>query len=372
MTDASLPLAGTLVLDCTRMLPGGVLMRMLLDLGARVIKVEEPGGGDPMRAAPPLIHGTGAGFASLFRGAQSLCLDLKKEEDASRLAALAKHADVLAESFRPDTMKAWGLGYDRLAAANPALVVCSLSGFGAEGPQSRGVGHDLNFAALAGALGSSPEPRPLPVPLADVAAGLLASSAVLAALLQRGRTGRGAFLDQPLSAAPLPFLLWPVAEAAAGGGGLWDHLSRGSLPAYRLYRCADGRSAALCALEPKFWAAFLDMVHLPELSGLGLDPGPEGRAAAECIQQAMASKPLAHWVDEAGARALPLSPVASLAEAASPASPLAPYMEATPAPGGGTLRSPGPAVPSLGTTPATPAPALGQHTKDILREFGLE
>ena len=364
-----LPLDGTLVLDCTRMLPGGVLARMLLDLGARVIKVEGAGG-DLLRSTPPLVGGVGAGFAVLYRGAQSLCLDLRREEDGARLRALAKHADVLAESFRPGTLEAWGLGYDRLSAANPALVVCSMSSFGAHA-DARRVGHDLNFAALAGALAPQAEPRPLPVPLADVGGGLLACSAVLAALLRRARTGRGALLDQPLAVAPLPFLLWPMADAAAGGGGLWERLSAGLLPAYRLYRCADGGSAALCALEPKFWSAFVEMLGLPELAGAGLDAGPEGGAAARRVEAAMARKPLAYWLDEAHRLGLPLSPAGGLEEAAETGSPLAPFFEATPAPGGASLRAPGPAIPSLSATPSTPAPALGEHTDAILREFGL-
>ena len=370
-TPSSLPLDGTLVLDCTRMLPGGVLARVLLDLGARVIKVEEPDGGDLLRATPPLVNGIGAGFAALYRGAQSVCLNLKDPADAARLRALARHADVLAESFRPGTMERWGVGYHRLASGNPALVVCCMSSFGASGPHSRGVGHDLNFAALAGALAPSREPRPLPVPLADVGGGLLAASAVLAALLRRARTGRGAFVDQPLALAPLPFLLWPMAEAAAGGGGLWERLSAGVLPAYRCYRCADGRSVALCALEPKFWTGFLDLVGLPDLAGAGLDPGPEGRAAAERVGEALGREPSAHWLDKAIERALPLSAVNSLDEAASGASPVAPFFEATPAPGGGSIRAPGPLLTSLGATPPSPAPALGEHTGAILREFGL-
>lgn len=370
-TPPDLPLNGTLVLDCTRMLPGGILARTLLDLGARVIKVEEPGGGDLLRATPPLVGGVGAGFAALYRGAQSLCLNLKDPPDAARLRTLAKHADVLAESFRPGTMERWDLGYHRLASGNPALVVCSMSSFGASGPHSHEVGHDLNFAALTGALGPSREPCPLPVPLADVGGGLLAASAVLAALLRRARTGRGAFLDQPLAPAPLPFLLWPMAEAAAGGAGLWDRLSAGALPAYRCYRCADGRSVALCALEPKFWTGFLDLVGLPELAGAGLEFGPEGRAAAKRVQEAMGREPSAHWLEMAGERALPLSAVNSLEEAAAAASPIAPFFEATPSPGGGSLRTPGPLVTSLGATPPAPAPALGEHTDAILREFGL-
>ncbi|HEU4565614.1 MAG TPA: CoA transferase, partial [Gemmatimonadaceae bacterium] len=124
------PLAGTVVIDATRMLPGAVLARLLADLGARIIKVEEPGVGDPMRAVPPLVGGTGAGFHAFYHGAESIALDLASSGGATALRRLARHADVLVESFRPGTMERWGVGHDRLTSTNPLLVTCSLSAFG--------------------------------------------------------------------------------------------------------------------------------------------------------------------------------------------------------------------------------------------------
>src|SRR5690606_8046221 len=127
--DDTLPLAGTVVVDVSRMLPGAVLARCLLDLGARVIKVEDPGVGDLMRHAPPLIDGVGAGFIAFFRGAESVGLDLRTPAGAAALRRLAAGADVLIESFRPGTMARFGLPEAELLADNPRLVLCSLPGF---------------------------------------------------------------------------------------------------------------------------------------------------------------------------------------------------------------------------------------------------
>ena len=143
------PLAGLVVLDASRMLPGAVLARVLLDLGARVVKVEAPGG-DPMRAVPPRVDGVGAGFRALLAGAESVALDLADPAGAEALRRLALGADVLVESFRPGTMETWGLGWAALAALNPRLVYGSLPAF-AGGCAGR-VGHDLDLAARSGLL----------------------------------------------------------------------------------------------------------------------------------------------------------------------------------------------------------------------------
>jgi alpha-methylacyl-CoA racemase len=172
MTEA-LPLQGTLVIDASRMLPGAVLVRMLVDLGARVIKIEEPAKGDLMRHAPPLADGIGAGFQAFFRGVESVGLNLKTPEGQRALRRLCLKADVFVESFRSGTLESWGIGPDTLAALAPGLITCSLSGFGAA---SNDVAHDLNLVASAGLLSLlSPSMEGVPpVQLADVSTGMLA------------------------------------------------------------------------------------------------------------------------------------------------------------------------------------------------------
>jgi len=367
------PLAGCLVLDLSRMLPGVVLARQLIDLGARLIRVEDPAGGDPMRQLPPLVGGIGAGFAAFMRGAESVCLDLRQPADQARVRRLAGVADVLVESFRPGTMERWGLGAADLRAANPRLVYLSLSAYGRSPAGADRVGHDLNFTAEAGALsqlggGGIPSTQ-----LADISAALLACSSILAALLARERSGRGAFLDQPLVAGPMPFLTWAWADAAAGGGSLLDTVLAGRCPCYRTYSCGDGGQVAVAAIEPKFWIGVLDMLGLPDLFATGIDTGDTGRQAVEAMQAAFATQPCAHWLALAAERGLPLSPVHDLDGARSAAFFRdAGLVEATPAPSGGSLATPGPFLHTLGRTPARPAPLLGEHTAAVLEEFGLD
>ncbi len=364
--DPNLPLAGVTVLDASRMLPGAVLARSLIDLGARLIKIEDPRSGDLMRRAPPHVGGIGVGFCVDFRGAESVGLDLREAAGAAALRALARRADVLIESFRPGTMDRYGLSTAALRAENPGLVVCSLPGFLGNAE----VGHDLNFTALTGLLR---EARPAGLParqIADVTRGQRASAAILAALLQRARTGLGCELRQPLLAGPLPFVTWAASELAAGGGGMAASMLGGAIAAYRCYTCADGLELSVGCLEPKFWIAFATLVGRPELAGAGLDPGPAGAEAAAAMQTWLSGQPRAHWLGLIEGHALPVWPVHSLADAADEPA-LAPLREATPRPDGSTLTTAGPALPGLGRTPVTPAPALGAHTRSVLQEFAV-
>ncbi len=325
------PLEGITVLDLSRMLPGAVLARLLLDLGARVIKVEDPAGGDPFRYAPPLVEGVGAGFALCYRGARSVALDLRRPEHADAVGRLAATADVLVESFRSGRMDSWGLGARSLVEANPRLVYCSLSASGRTGPEAGGVAHDLNATARSGALHAmwtDPLPR---LQLADVGTALLASSAILAALLARQRTGRGAILDQPLATGPLPFVSLLMAEASADGPGTVGLLLTGRCPCYRTYTCGDGKGIAVAALEPRFWSDFLALLDLPELEDAGYDPGERGAEAARRIGAVLESRPREHWLREAHRLGLPLSAVASAGEALE--DPLWSELRLAPAPG---------------------------------------
>ena len=367
--NSPLPLAGTVVLDVSRMLPGAVLVRNLVDLGARVIKIEDPHSGDPMRITPPLVGGTGVGFLAFFRGVESVTLDLKAPAGAAALRKMARHADVLVESFRPGTLDRWDLGPDRLVAQNPGLVVVSLSSFGSDGPDAARIGHDLNFTAVTGFLSELP-PGDLPrVQVADVSAGLLALSSTLAALLLKHRTGRGLHVEQPLITGPLPFLTWSFAEVGAGGGGVLDGILAGRCPGYRIYTCADGARVALGAIEPKFWAALCELAGLSDHAGDGLDTGERGADAAVRLGAVFASRSRADWMDLARAIGIPLTPVNDLASARDD---LTAHMERTSLPGGGVLATPAAflGVPGL-RRPHVPAPALGADTSRVLHELGF-
>jgi crotonobetainyl-CoA:carnitine CoA-transferase CaiB-like acyl-CoA transferase len=369
--DTRLPLDGILVLDLSRMLPGAVLARQLIDLGARLIKVEEPGDGDPMRMVPPQVDGIGVGFATFLRGAESVTLDMRDRDGAEHLRRLATHADVLVESFRPGTLERWGLGWGELRAKNPRLVSCSLSSFGSAPEVRDRVAHDLNLSAMAGILDlvGGRVPR---LQLADITSGLLAASSILAGLLARERDGQGRRLEQPLAAGPMPFLTWGWAEHSLGGGGVLDTLLGGICPCYRVYRCGDGKSISLAALEPKFWTAFVELIDAVELEGSAFALGEAGAKAVAAVERALATRPRSRWLHLAEERGLPMGPVHGFDEAVGEAAfKAAGLIESSPMPDGTTAPGIGPWMASLGRTPDRPAPKLGEHTEAVLAEFGI-
>ncbi len=371
------PLAGMLVLDLSRMLPGAVLARSLVDLGARVIKVEDPESGDPLRHVPPLVGGVGAAFCAFFRGTESVTLDLRVPRDAAKLLKLAKHADVLVESFRPGTRERWGLSNQRLSELNPTLITCSLPSFGAPGPFANRVAHDLNIVALSGLLEALAPRESKGVPnlqIADVTTGLLALSSLLAAILLRRQTGHGRHLVQPLATSVLPFLTAHWAESAAktadgDRSGLATLLS-GEVPSYGLYSCSDGRRISVAALEPKFWATLLGIVGLPELAGDGM---VLNRRAREALAARFAERPSTHWLGLAGEANLPVTVVQSIRDAMA-GEPYARHQELTRIPGGDSFPTPAPYLAEGVAPPRTErsaAPSLGRDTASVLREFSV-
>lgn len=351
-------LAGLTVVDLSRMLPGAVVTRQLLDLGARVLKVEQPDGGDPMRQVPPLVDGIGLPFAVLLAGSESVTLDLRTGDGRDRLRTLLGRSDIVLESFRPGTLATWDLTPDSLLAASPRLVGCSLPSHG--GGDDR-IAHDLNLVAEAGALELLPgDGLPL-VQLADVGAGLLATTAILAARLAVERTGRGRWLEQPLASGVRPFTTWAAAEAALGRERVLAVLLGGGLPCYRLYACGDDERLAVAALEPKFWVGFTAMLGLEELAGAAFALGEESEQAVTRIEARLATRPAAEWEAEARAAGLPVNRVADLDRAAT-GWPVA-------LPDGGGISVPGPWLPDLALATDRPAPALGADTERVLAEL---
>lgn len=361
--NPALPLAGVVVVDLTRMLPGAVAARALLDLGARVIKVEDPRGGDPLRSAPPVVDGVGAGFRAFYRGAEFLALDLRTPEGARNMRRLAKQADVVVESFRPGTLGHWGLDPERLRQMNASLITVSLSAFGAHDDR---VAHDLNLVAASGlldALSPSVDGALPKVQLADVTTGLLAVISITTALLQRQFTHRGMHLDQPLVTGPLPFLAWPTADLAAGSAGLPQTVLAGEAPGYARYVCGDGLELAVGAIEPKFWRTFAQALDLPEWAEAGLAVGPEGQHVKAAIARRLAKCPRAEWLMRLAPLNLPVSPVHALADAGADPDFSAP-------PGHRALTS---WFPSWGTASAPrEVPAWGADQSRLLQYFCLE
>jgi crotonobetainyl-CoA:carnitine CoA-transferase CaiB-like acyl-CoA transferase len=249
------PLAGIRVVDLTRLIPGPLATLLLSDLGAEVVKVEEPSG-DPLRHIPPLLGDASALFHCLNRGKRLVSLDLRDAAGRDTLAALIATADCLVEGFRPGVLPRLGLDPADLVRRHPRLVVARISGFGQHGPWRDRPGHDLQYLGLTGVLDRAPTPWPLPAQFADVGAALLAVSSLLAALVGRDRADPAdpdaRVLDVPVIDAALLFAAPPHARRAAGddpspGVGLLE----GGFPLYRMYDDSEGRRVALAGLEPR-------------------------------------------------------------------------------------------------------------------------
>lgn len=294
----SQPLEGLTVLDFTTLLPGPLATLMLVEAGARVIKIERPGGED-MRRFPPFVGGASVLFTQLNRGKEIVELDLKADGVKDQLHQLIASADVFVEQFRPGVMDRLDLGYDALKTLYPGLIYCSVSGFGQTGPLADSAGHDLNYLALSGLLaqscGSAGRPVLPPAQIADIGGGSFpAVINILLAVLQRQKTGRGCHLDIAMTDAMFTFGLFAHAQHVAGemvpeyGTGL---LTGGS-PRYGLYVAGDGNLIAVAALEQKFWLRLCDLLEIPEVLR---DDRRQPEATAKAVADAFVSRSSAIW-----------------------------------------------------------------------------
>lgn len=314
------PLAGFTILDISRLLPGGYASLLLVELGARVIKVEQPGVGDYYRA----LHGSspllGNQVEIINQGKESLGLDLKSVTGKEIFRKLVRKADVVLESFRPGVLKKLGLDYRPLRRINPRIILCSVTGFGQKGPQKDLAGHDLNFLGLSGLLGRirAPSGR-FVIPdfqVADLAAGYEAAMKINAALVGRSKTKKGSHVDVSMKGAAVSLSRLYSGPTPLSGG----------LPRYGVYETADGKSVTLGALEPKFWSKFCGIVGRPET------------VSREELETVFRSKTQAEWSLIGEREDLCLFPVEEL--------------------------------PAIEKPRSKPFPPLGQQTAGILRKLG--
>jgi crotonobetainyl-CoA:carnitine CoA-transferase CaiB-like acyl-CoA transferase len=376
------PLEGVRVLDLSRLLPGGFCSLLLADFGAEVTKVEDTGAGDYVRWAPPAFDGAedsakGALFVALNRGKRSVRLDLKTEGGRDALLRLVRDHDVLLESFRPGVLDRLGVGWERLREANPGLVLCAITGYGQTGPNVARSGHDLNYLGLNGVLALSGDAGGPPVQagaqIADLGGGaLMAAFGILAALRHRDATGQGQVVDVSMFDGALSWLAMVAARVFAAGERprRGAELLGGSVVCYRPYACRDGW-VTLGALEPKFWAAFCAGVGRPDLTERQFErPGSATHAEVVAI---FAARTRAEWASFAAEHDCCLEPVLELEEALE--SELVRSREMVIAfeqPGAGRVEGLGFPV-KLSATPGAvrrAAPALGEHTDEVLREAG--
>lgn len=375
------PLNGVRVLDFSRLVPGPLATLALADLGADVVKVEDPGAGDYLRTLPPLVGSYGAAFAYFNRGKRAITLDLKNAAGQEAARRLAARAQVLVESFRPGVMHALSLDWERLRQDNSRLVYCSISGHGQHGPLAGRAGHDLNYIALAGLLSVCGERDGAPavpgVPIADLAGGgLWAVVAILAALREAERTGRGQHLDVSMTAGAMAFLGLHGAGALATGQTIQrgDSLLSGAHPAFAVYRCADGAHLAVAALETKFWTRLGEALGLRDLpDALTLPPSRWAVVKAD-VQRVLETRSREDWLTRLSGLDCCVEPVLSLPEAFDhPQATARPAIWEVPLADGGQVRQP--AFPVLfSETPAAPrgpAPERGEHTREALLEAGF-
>ena len=379
MANAALAeaLRGVRVLDLSRLLPGPLLSMVLADLGADVVKVEDPRLGDYLRAFPPMKGGVAGRYLAINRGKRSLTLDLKSEAGRAALLHMVARADVVIESFRPGVLDKLGLGYDVLAERNPAIILCSISGYGQTGPYVHRAGHDLNYIALAGVLGMTGVRDGAPVmpgvQIADLAGGALwSATGILAALFARTRTGRGAHLDISMTEGALSLLIAELGNLDCGAQPRRGaELLNGGAACYGVYRTKDDRYLAVGALEPKFYLAFNTAIGRPQnLAELAGTPAQQEQTRAE-IAARLAERPLAEWLTILAAHDCCCEPVLEISELAEHPLHRARELFFTMDGGDGVgpisqVRTP------LGAPHApTPPPRLGQHSRQILEEYGL-
>ena len=291
------PLSGMLCVDFSRYLPGAFASRELLELGARVVCVEPPGG-DPMRGTAP------AWDAALRAGKESLELDLKR--DPAPALELVREADIVLESFRPGVASRLGIGPEHVSERT---VYCSITGFGLGGRHEQRAGHDLNYLGWAGVLWDTAPALP-PVQIADFAAGALAAvTKILAALLERDRTGQGGHVVVSMTHGSHRLVAHRL------GGETVPRMLTGGLACYRVYETADGRHLTVAALEPAFFRRLTELLGRPELSERQFDTDQETLATE--LAAIFAARPLAEWLELFDAEDVCVGPVATLAEAAS-------------------------------------------------------
>ena len=368
-------LTGVKVLDLTRLLPGPFCTMLLADMGADVVKIEHPQGGDYARYQPPLSGNSGQSvfFAAINRNKRSLTLNLKREEGQQVLQDLACGADVLVEGFRPGVMDRLGLGPATLRGLNPELVVCSISGYGQDGALAKRAGHDLNFIARAGVLERNAprggHPTAPGVQIADLAGGALyAALGITTALYARCHTGRGRHLDISMAEGALSLMIPTLAQTAAGQrAAQGDDILTGGLPCYDVYPTADDRFLSVAPLEPKFWRGFVEAIGRPDLAGDGLSGGERGEEVRQQVARVLRQKTLAQWQEHFAAHDVCVEPVLTPQEVLEDELFRARQMFFELA-GVQHCRTPLTPLDRL----HEPAPTLGQHTSEILGALGWE
>jgi crotonobetainyl-CoA:carnitine CoA-transferase CaiB-like acyl-CoA transferase len=377
-------LDGLRVLDVSQVMAGPFCCLLLADMGAEVIKIEKPNGGDDARRmGPPFVNGESAAFMAMNRNKRSLALDLKHPEGKRFFRQLAARADVLVENFRPGTLDELGLGYARLSRDHPEVIYCSISGYGQTGPNRERGGFDLVAQGVSGLMSITGHPGQPPVkvgvPLADLNAGMYAAYGVLCAYVHRLRTGQGQLVDTSLLESGIAYTVWESAIYFATGTIPPPMGSAHRLAApYQAFRTADGYITVGAANQAN-WEKLCAVLERPDLLADPRFRDNPSRAVhsaelAAQLEPVFAAHLTAEWLARLEAAGLPAGPVNDMAAVyADPQVRAREMMVEIEHPIAGRVKNIGVPV-KLSETPGAirrPAPTLGQHTDEILGEIGL-
>lgn len=380
------PLAGLKVVDLTHVMAGPTCTLMLADMGAEVIKIEKtPNGDDTRHSVPPKIGDEAASFLMMNRNKRGIVLDLKTDGGKKVLRKLISRADVLVENFAPGAMERLGFGYEELRKEHPALIYCSLSGFGRTGPYKNRRGFDLVAQAMSGVMsftGERPDGPPVKcgAPLSDITAGILAAMGILAAYAHRLKTGQGQWVETSLYEAALVQTYWQSAIALATGVAPRAMGSAHPLNApYQAFEASDGW-IVVGGANQKHWGLMLDVLGANELAS---DPrfvkGADRMAHLKELEAELSKRFRAntakHWLDALDAKGVPCGPVHDMLQALNDPQTLARDMVVEVEHSTlGPVKTIGLPV-KFSDTPGKVrggAPVYGEHTREVLREYGFD
>ncbi|MET0486439.1 MAG: CaiB/BaiF CoA-transferase family protein [Candidatus Rokuibacteriota bacterium] len=383
MTTPALSLEGIRVLDLSRVLAGPFCGMLLSDLGADVIKIEDTSSGDESRTWPPHKDGESAAFLVINRNKRDMTLDLKAPEGVAILKRMVASADVLVENFRTGTMESFGLGYDELAAINPRLVYCSVSAFGRTGPRKDGAGYEALMQAFSGIMSITGEPGGPPVragvSFLDLTTGIFCAFGIVNALLHRVSTGLGQRVDASLLETAVTLLnyhaegyLLTGAQPKALGS------SHPSLSPYRTFKCRDGQWVFIAGANDRFWQRLAPALGLGHMASdprfaVNIERVKNRRELEEALETAIAKhdrEPLLKVLEEAGVPATPVNTVAQVME--DPQTAARGMIQRVVHPRLGEIPVVGTPVKfsRMKAGVRTPAPQQGEHTDQVLAEFG--
>jgi len=378
----ALPLEGVRVIELCNVAAGPFCGMLLADMGADLIKVENPKGGDTLRSWPPISEGYSENFASLNRNKRSVTLDLKNPDDLEKFKALVKTADVLIENNRPGVMDRLGIGYATLKAIKPALVMASISAYGQSGPRASEGGFDLTVQAMSGIMSVTGEPGGAPVkcgvPLADFSAGLYGAYAVVCALRQAQTAGEGTHIDVPMLGATLGIAALQTSEYFGSGK---DPVKLGSAhprnAPYQAFKCRDGYFG-MAAGNNALWSAVCDVVEQPQWRDdlRFLTPTLRAQhqdALREMLEVIFMQNDADHWLAKFRAAGVPCAPINTYAQVlADEQVAHMQWVQPVTLPNGVQTKTFGSPLQFDGkATPIRRAPpALGEHNDDVFGELG--